>query len=535
MAEYTAYEKFKDQLDWTLTNVTDIFQRQSYAAEAEQVWANSITPQDRTEFAKRIGRANEALNYTADAATIGENMERNGDWTTKWSNMLAWPVEDLTEEQINELQAFSRVQESYIFCLQTLCQTYVDLAEGYIKYRMEHIFKRIWDDYAMYKAYCDLWAPRILWLKNYCAKPEFQARVAASRHWQSNSVFVEEDGGKIWTQARNLAPTKDNKLWLWVAFDQAGKLVDRYVLKREELSPQRWNEPNVWKNRDNGRFVPKEYYLQNACWERDHDSFVLIRACTWAPHTIDFKIAYCPFGDLMDLRNQFDDQPVPEPILWYVFEKLAEACVGMEDVAGDPDWLQVVHRDIKPENVFLDLPDPDYFPAYPEPKMADFGFAFETHPADNGNPYDWRNAGTPPFLAPEQNIDIDGQDGQRHKMLSHTNVWAIGLVMLEFVNATPLGDQKQYIRGVPSYYQTDGRARAKYSRELLRRIEKCIDYWPHRRPAAKDLHAQIMADRQKVGDGIGTYCENAAKGEQVHGGTHEWKRDREYYKLKMAN
>ncbi|KAF2213925.1 hypothetical protein CERZMDRAFT_83350 [Cercospora zeae-maydis SCOH1-5] len=479
MDEYTALDKFKDQLQWALTNVSDFGQRQNYTQEAEQKWENYITPEDRAQFAKLIMRVNEALDYATDAAMIGENLERNGDWTAKWSNLLASPVNDLSDEQVNELQAFARVQESYIFCLQTLCRAYSDLAEGYIKYQMEHIFKRLWDDHAMYKAYCELWMPRIQQIKNHCAKPEFEARIVPSRQVKSTSVVVEEDGDIIWTQARNLAPSKDEKLWLWVAFDRAGNLVDRYVLKREEMSHQRWNDASFWKIRDDGSTVPKEYYLQNACWERDNNGFVLVRACTWAPRVIDYKIAYCPFGDLMDLHEVYRDQSVPEPVLWYIFEKLAQACVAMEDVSSDPTWLQVVHRDIKPENVFLDLPHPNYFPAYPAAKLADFGLAFETHPADGGNPYNWRDSGTPPFLAPEQKVDIDcqGPDGRAsiEKMLSHTNVWAIGLVMLEFVNATPLGDQKQYVRGVPSYYHTDERARAQYSQELLRLIESYME------------------------------------------------------------
>lgn len=130
------------------------------------------------------------------------------------------------------------------------------------------------------------------------------------------------------------------------------------------------------------------------------------------------------------------EKPVPEPVLWMVFEKLVDQCLIMEKGAivnpGPNNWLEIVHRDIKPENVFLDMPDSSgYYPQYPTPKMADFGIAFETSPNDDSNPDKWVGAGTRPYFAPEAwDPVIRGPPStapdattKTYKLNSKTNVW----------------------------------------------------------------------------------------------------------------
>ncbi|CAK1364613.1 unnamed protein product [Cercospora beticola] len=540
MSQHAEFDAFREHLKWALETV-DGHNLHSYRHEAEQRWEQSITPEDRTRFAELAKQAEDALAYTLDADSILLNMEEDGDWEDgKWPNMLTWPVVALHDEQVNELQAYMRVQESYMFCLQTVSRIFSELTYGYVKYKLDHIFKRLWDDLATYNDYLELWNPRLQRLKDYCGSPEFVARMAPSSLKKTTSLFVEADEGKIWTQAINIAPNKGNKLSLWVAYNQAGRLVDRYVLKRDVEEPEKYNNKRHWIQNDDGIPVPNEFWLQNKCWEKDQGSFVRIRQCSWKPFVCEYKISYCPFGDLMDLQRQFEwSDPVPEPILWYIFEKLAQQCVAMEESYGDPNEKQIVHRDIKPENIFLDLPNPNYFPAYPEAKLADFGLAIETSQYDDTNPHTMQHTGTPPFLAPEQKINIKGRGPhgqvQPEKILSHTNVWAMGLVMLEFVNETPIGGQKQYVGGRASYYAPDRTARARYSPELLRLISQCLDFWPVGRIPARGLLARILADRQRVPNGVGAYCQAAANGQQVEGGLQEWRKGRERYKLMMAN
>lgn len=141
-----------------------------------------------------------------------------------------------------------------------------------------------------------------------------------------------------------------------------------------------------------------------------------------------------PYGDLNGLYHTYrrENIPIPEPILWMIFQKLVEQCLIMEKGSvlantSIPGWRQIVHRDIKPENVFVDVPSTNgFFPAYPTPKMADFGFAFETSPQDPTNPDQWSRAGTRPYLAPEQMglsvIEDPNEAPVGIKLLAHTNV-----------------------------------------------------------------------------------------------------------------
>ena len=91
--------------------------------------------------------------------------------------------------------------------------------------------------------------------------------------------------------------------------------------------------------------------------------------------------------------------------------------------------------------------------------MGDFGFAFETNPTEHTdiNPGRYIFAGTYPFMAPEQISDVPdrntGSTTNPAKLLSHTNVWAIGMTMLEMLSGNKFDSsiQKTYKNGLSEH------------------------------------------------------------------------------------
>lgn len=255
-----------------------------------------------------------------------------------------------------------------------------------------------------------------------------------------------------------------------------------------------------------------------------------------------------PYGDLHSLHETWNleirQYPIPEPFLWHLFHCLAESCLIMiqgsyDTQEADLEWFEIVHRDIKPANIFLCSPDSSYFPQYPTPKLGDFGFAIETDPTENANdnPGRYAYAGTPPFLAPEQNSTVHDRNGNMtdpYKLLSHTNIWTIGLVMLEMVSGGKLDPsiQKTYRDG-PSEHVISAWAVDNYSRELRGLIGRCIKYWPDDRISAQDLFAAIedqMVNNEKCSD----YVNSATDGQQPVGGLYDWTAGRERYKFDLV-
>ena len=69
-------------------------------------------------------------------------------------------------------------------------------------------------------------------------------------------------------------------------------------------------------------------------------------------------IEYCPYGDLVDLHDYHrnNDEPIPEPLLWHIFESLVNVGLLMEQggiTQATAGWTQILHRDLKPRTFSL--------------------------------------------------------------------------------------------------------------------------------------------------------------------------------------
>jgi len=228
-------------------------------------------------------------------------------------------------------------------------------------------------------------------------------------------------------------------------------------------------------------------------------------------------LEYCPYGDLSDLlaHHQNINRPIPEALIWHVFESLVNVGLLMErriDTKADGGWTEVVHRDFKPQNAFLgNHPQPvtghGNFAAYPTIKLGDFGLAVETSPTDARNPGALVDSGTPRYYAPEQ---VD-QRGNPRLLTDKTNVYGVGITVMSLMDrVNEIGVQDDWANAHASVVpHLNVQAARDYSPELVALVSDCVEYNQNHRPTFSNLRASIL--RYTRGEG-GLPQEDRARG-----------------------
>jgi serine/threonine protein kinase len=240
-------------------------------------------------------------------------------------------------------------------------------------------------------------------------------------------------------------------------------------------------------------------------------------------------IEYCPYGDLAGLHEHYlrIDKPIPEPLLWHIFESLVNVGLLMEQggiTQAKAGWTQIIHRDLKPQNAFLDLhPQPvssgDNWAAYPTVKLGDYGLAVETSSSDTRNPGDLTGAGTPSYQAPEQ-IYVQGANNPP-RLTSKTDVFGVGITVMRLMSLyhnVGVEDDWSAARGGsrhPSAFpQLPDEALKEYSEELVNLVYDCVDYDQRDRPSFSEVRNTILHYTQGAG---GLPQNDLARGMRMNG------------------
>ncbi|KAF2732094.1 hypothetical protein EJ04DRAFT_344019 [Polyplosphaeria fusca] len=162
---------------------------------------------------------------------------------------------------------------------------------------------------------------------------------------------------------------------------------------------------------------------------------------------------------------------VPEPFIWIVFRAMAELIyimtTGLPPIASDEldledravqndeletmqDWVPMINTDIKPMNVVFSEPTANY-PAYPTPKMIDFGnVVLETQGI-------WGAIGTRGFQPPEHNDEPNPYNNYLSRYITPnvaSDIWGLGAVIHCMMNMAPyLPEDRYYWHEVPENHE----------------------------------------------------------------------------------
>lgn len=153
---------------------------------------------------------------------------------------------------------------------------------------------------------------------------------------------------------------------------------------------------------------------------------------------------------------------------------------------------EMIHRDLKPNNIFLDVARDDFYPAYPQALIGDFGQAFMTNAADERNPDWWSgDCATRGYVAPELERYVDAttlQQTAATRLQERTNVWQAGAILrsLVLLERGLQAVQSLFLTGAADttylvHNQNLPRA-ATYSDDLLQLIDSMMQYDANQRP-----------------------------------------------------
>lgn len=192
-------------------------------AQAVLAW-NALSAPNKAAFRRQIEHRNEAWALMVEARIYLRSQHNDQDygWNSKWVPILQKEATDptlqiMTDLEITQLNAFRLVLDSYIFAMQVLHMTLVNLLPTYTQFGMQNMFNGPLNaELAQVVAAVGPGAQtNLLWIKRVCALPRFRTRLAAANLVWVAAVGFDQDSGKAL-----------DKLWLMLAFDNQGRVQD---------------------------------------------------------------------------------------------------------------------------------------------------------------------------------------------------------------------------------------------------------------------------------------------------------------------
>ncbi|EUC30682.1 hypothetical protein COCCADRAFT_103267 [Bipolaris zeicola 26-R-13] len=232
-----------------------------------------------------------------------------------------------------------------------------------------------------------------------------------------------------------------------------------------------------------------------------------IRRRTSSPQLGYIFMEYAEHGDLGDYLAKHavvnPGKQLPEPFLWLVFRAMAEAVFVMAlgrpvpkhlplDSYGEglnlkpvEGWKPIINPDIKTYNIVFAAPQPDYYPAYPTPKMIDFGLCFDDDYFFENPQYKALGVGTNGFGPPEHDYK-NFPDYRNQPIDIASEIFNVGLIMLNMM-------EPWVSRGMTSteHSQLGFEHHENYSYSYSSRLEelvfRCLEFPRRKRPALTEV------------------------------------------------
>lgn len=237
-----ADQGFVDLLEWALGQDPITFPEGPIRDNARNanvsIWVDQIPDIDKVNYREDIRLMYDALALYEEAQVYLSNQEPNGAqtaWDSTFGPILSQVDETSTtslnatiggldEADVRRLDAYRRVLSAYIIATQayerTLDQLMVNFTDEFAKNVFDDPIEEEWQA-AMAVVGDDTRSTtrmnRLRWIERICAHQQFRARVNTLNRMWVPAVNLGEDIHKA----------NDNlKIWIWLAFDSSGRVVD---------------------------------------------------------------------------------------------------------------------------------------------------------------------------------------------------------------------------------------------------------------------------------------------------------------------
>ncbi|KXS99603.1 hypothetical protein AC579_5769 [Pseudocercospora musae] len=303
---------------------------------------------------------------------------------------------------------------------------------------------------------------------------------------------------------------------VWVKQDAAGRISDRVTVK--DTNNQNPNYTNATGVVQPPPTMPMEAVAMLKLVDLPGSSSV-VNIRNWRSKMpfatrpgYRIYMEFCSGGDLWALFTNYwprNQNFMPEPFLWAVFDSLVTAGLLMEGAhlrdAARTIWDEIIHGDMKPDNVFISDNTSATFRGFPLAKLGDFGIA-TIFPKAGINPADyWRDFSGPGYRAPEmaKTYYRSANEGiGTYAPRSAANVWGVGVIMRAILHRDPWTNLWQGGRDAPPGealipWKPSGLTHPlevnNYSQRLRDLIMSCLEIMPQDRPSFRQLRESILA------------------------------------------